>query len=76
MKQKEDSPIEVVGDVVLELTRLANMLFLLSNFQDRSITMNAEDVGDTMGVIWGCLDRQIKALDGIQWKPEKGRAAA
>ncbi len=75
VKNKVEDPMLAVDDVVFELKRLANMLFLLSQFSGRQCEMDAEEVGDTMGVIWGYLERQIKALDAIQWSPRKSVSA-
>lgn len=72
-----ESPIIVVNDVVFELEKLSGLCFLLNQFQNNkpSDTIALSDIGDTMTVIWGCLDRQIKALDSIQWPKEKAIGA-
>lgn len=75
MKQTEDSPMIVVGDVMDELRHLSSLILLLTNLGNTNV-LKPEVVTDTMMFLWDYLDKQIKALDGIQWKPEKGRAAA
>lgn len=66
IKNVAERPMQAVDDVVFELRRLANMLFLLSQLNDRTAELDAEEFCDTMFIIWGCLDRQVKALDAIQ----------
>jgi len=60
------SPLVVVGDVILDLQRLANLCSVMSMLKDRSDELTAEEVGDTMGLLRDALDRQVKALDAIQ----------
>ena len=70
IKNVAESPIIVVGDVVFELEKLSGLCFLLSQFQNNkpADTIALNDIGD-------CLDRQIKALDGIQWTQQKAVGA-
>lgn len=77
IKNVAESPIIVVSDVVFELEKLSGLCFLLSQFQNNkpADTIALSDIGDTMTVIWDCLDRQIKALDGIQWAQQKAAGA-
>jgi len=65
------SPLVVVGDVILDLQRLANLCSVMSMLKDRSDELTAEEVGDTMGLLRDALDRQVKALDAIQWPRAK-----
>lgn len=77
IKNVAESPIIVVGDVVFELEKLSGLCFLLSQFQNNkpADTIALSDIGDAMTVIGDCLDRQIKALDGIQWTQQKAVGA-
>lgn len=70
IKNVAEGPIIVVGDVVFELEKLSGLCFLLSQFQNNkpADTIALSDIGD-------CLDRQIKALDGIQWTQQKAVGA-
>lgn len=78
MKQKEDSPMSIVDEAVYELKQLASlcnvMMFVDSNSD--GVDIDSDTISRVMCHLWVGLDAQIKVLDGIQWKPEKGRAAA
>lgn len=77
IKNAAESPILVVSDVIYDLQRLSNLCFLLGQFQNNppADTIPLSDVGDAMSVISDCLDRQVKALDAIQWPKEKAVGA-
>ena len=77
IKNVAESPSLIVSDVVFELEKLSGLCFLLSQFQNNkpADTIALSDIGDTMTVIWDCLDRQIKALDAIQWTQQKAAGA-
>lgn len=72
IKNKTESPMLAVDDVVFELRRLSCLVNMLTRLQARDDYVDLEDIGLAMGLIRDNLDYQIKALDTIQWP--KGKA--
>lgn len=62
------APIGVVGSVSIELERLSSLCNVLTLISANDSEVETTDVSNAMGVIRDCLDIQIKALDGIDWK--------
>lgn len=61
------SPIILVGDVIFELQRLSSTLYVMSHLAGCSDGVDEEAIGDTMGFLQDCLDRQIEVLNSIEW---------
>lgn len=63
-----ESPLEVVAGVSVELERISSLLNVLTQIQGNYSEIELTDFSNTIGVIRDCLDCQIKALDGIDWR--------
>lgn len=72
MECQVECPMLTVDEAVYALRRISSLCHVMTQVQCSHDTVDAEAVGDMMGLLRDCLDEQIKVLDGIQWTPRKG----
>ena len=71
MEHQTESPMDVVENATAVLTRISSICALMRNVSDREFIIQAKDVAQVMMFFHLCLDEQIRALDGIQWREEQ-----
>lgn len=76
MELTNENPMCTISDVESELGRLASLCVIMMCVGDSPSNIKSEDVAQVMYHLWIVLDKQIKALDGIQWEPEKDHVEA
>ena len=67
MEHKIEKPMNVVEEATTVLSLISSLCALMMNIDAHDISVRTEDVAQVMDYFHRCLDKQIKALDGIQW---------
>ena len=68
MERKFEHPMNVVENATTVLTLISSLCALMMNIDAHDMSVRSEDVAQVMNYFHDCLDEQIKALDGIQWR--------